>query len=232
MATGAQRVQTVFERTSSTYDAARARLIPPYARFYGAAVDLLEFDPGASPRILDLGAGTGLLAALVRERFPLARLRLVDVAPAMLEQARTRLGTENVEYGIADYTAAPMGGEWDAVVSALSIHHLPDEAKRALFRSIYAALADGGVFVNAEQVAGPTAELTARYHRQWLKEIRALGATEQEIAESEYRMREDRCASVEDQLGWMREAGFADADCWFKDGRFAVMAGGHAKNAE
>ena len=31
--------------------------------------------------------------------------------------------------------------------------------------------------------------------------------------------------SVEDQLLWLREAGFADADCWFKDNRFAAMAG-------
>jgi tRNA (cmo5U34)-methyltransferase len=25
----------------------------------------------------------------------------------------------------------------------------------------------------------------------------------------------------------MREAGFADTDCWFKDNRFAVLAGSH-----
>jgi tRNA (cmo5U34)-methyltransferase len=36
---------------------------------------------------------------------------------------------------------------------------------------------------------------------------------------------EDRCAAVEDQLSWMREAGFTDADCWYKENRFAVLAG-------
>jgi tRNA (cmo5U34)-methyltransferase len=33
----------------------------------------------------------------------------------------------------------------------------------------------------------------------------------------------DRWATVESQLAWLREAGFADADCLFKDHRFAVL---------
>jgi tRNA (cmo5U34)-methyltransferase len=40
-----------------------------------------------------------------------------------------------------------------------------------------------------------------------------------------YRQQEDRCVDVERQLAWMREAGFADADCWYKEARFAVMSG-------
>jgi len=217
--------QTVFDRTAATYDAARARLIPPYERFYGMAVELLPFDPAAEIRVLDLGAGTGLLSAFVRERFPNARLTLVDVAESMLERARQRLGNHGVEYAVYDYGRRAIEGEWDAVVSALSIHHLEDEAKRTLFCRIHAALVCGGVFVNAEQVAGPTPELTGRYHERWLAQIRERGATEEEIADAEYRMQADRCCSVDEQLAWMREAGFADADCWLKEGRFAVMHG-------
>lgn len=217
--------QTVFERTAATYDASRAKLIPPYERFYGTTVELLPFEREAEIRVLDLGAGTGLLSAFVKERFPNARLKLVDVAEAMLQRARRRLGNDGVEYAVLDYGSEAIAGEWEAIVSALSIHHLEDEAKRNLFRRIHAALVPGGVFVNAEQVAGPTAELTRRYHEQWLKQIRERGATEQEIADAEYRMQADRCSSAEDQLMWMRGAGFADADCWLKAGRFAVMSG-------
>jgi len=217
--------RVVFDQTAATYDAARAKLIPPYERFYSTAVELLPFDREAEIRALDLGAGTGLLSAFVREQFPNARLQLVDMTESMLDRARQRLGSERVEYVISDYGAQPMSGEWDAIVSALSIHHLTDEAKRGLFPRIYTALVPGGVFVNAEQVAGPTPELTRRYHQQWLAQIRERGATEQEIAEAEYRMQTDFCSSVEDQLQWMREGGFADADCWFKEGRFAVLAG-------
>jgi tRNA (cmo5U34)-methyltransferase len=41
-------------------------------------------------------------------------------------------------------------------------------------------------------------------------------------------MAHDRCSPVGDQLRWMREAGFADADCLFKDHNFAVLAGRRA----
>ena len=220
MATHHQQVQAVFDHTSATYDAARARLIPPYGRFYAAAVELLPFDPAAPIRVLDLGAGTGLLSAFIREKFPNAYLHLVDISSSMLALASARLGSENIDYTACDYSNELIAGSWDGIVSALSIHHLYDNAKRDLFRRIYTILAPDGVFVNAEQVAGPTPVLTARYHQRWLSEIRALGATDREIADSTLRMREDRCSNVEDQLTWMREAGFADADCWFKDGRF------------
>lgn len=216
---------TVFDRTAATYDEARARLIPPYDRFYSTAVSLIPFAPTAPIRILDLGAGTGLLSAFVRERFPNAHLHLVDLVETMLDRARQRLGTENIRYTASDYGAEPIPGNWDAIVSALSIHHLADPAKQDLFRRIHAALVPGGVFINAEQVAGPTPELTHRYHQQWLAQVRERGATPQEIADAEYRMQADLCSSVEDQLAWMRAAGFADADCWLKEGRFAVLSG-------
>jgi tRNA (cmo5U34)-methyltransferase len=35
----------------------------------------------------------------------------------------------------------------------------------------------------------------------------------------------DRCASVEAQLGWLRDAGFTEAGCLFQDRCFAVLVG-------
>jgi tRNA (cmo5U34)-methyltransferase len=143
----------------------------------------------------------------------------------MLEKARTRLASDhNVSYEVADYTSAPLGEGYDAIVSALSIHHMEDSVKKSLFAKILTSLRPGGVFVNAEQVAGPTPALDAVYKSLWLQQVREAGATPQQIADSLYRQQDDRCASVEDQLDWLREAGFIDADCWFKDNRFAVLA--------
>jgi tRNA (cmo5U34)-methyltransferase len=144
----------------------------------------------------------------------------------MLDRARTRLAHDtNVTYEVADYATANLGGPYDAIVSALSIHHLDDATKRSLFNSIFSALRPGGAFVNAEQVAGPTPALDELYKKLWLEQVREAGATPDQIADSLYRQQDDRCASVEDQLDWLREAGFSDVDCWFKDNRFAVLAG-------
>ena len=215
--------QEIFDITASTYDADRAKLIPCYDAFYRRTTDLI---PAAAMRILDLGAGTGLLATFVRSWYPQAHIHLMDVSEPMLARARTRLGDDrNVTFEVADYMTAALPPEQDAIVSALSIHHLADPDKRTLFAKIFAALRPGGVFVNAEQVAGPTPALDAIYKSLWLQQVREAGATPQQIADSLYRQQDDRCASVEDQLDWMRDVGFSDADCWFKDNRFAVLAG-------
>jgi tRNA (cmo5U34)-methyltransferase len=213
----------VFDATASTYDQDRARLIPGCNAFYRWAVDLI---PAGAKIIVDLGAGSGLLTQLVRQRFPNATIHLVDFSAAMLDLARKRLGDDrNLTFTQADYAANPIPTSVCAIVSSLSIHHLDDEAKRRVFRKAYEALKPRGVFINAEQVAGPTPELDDRYRALWLQQVRALGATEQQIADSLYRQQQDRCVDVARQLAWMREAGFADADCWYKEARFAVLAG-------
>ena len=212
----------VFDRQAGGYDAVRRRLIPPYDDFYGTAVAALDLAARPPARILDLGAGTGLLARRVHAARPEAELVLLDAAPAMLEGARAALG-DRAAYQVGDLTEPLPAGPWDAVVSALAVHHLDDPGKRALFGRVHDALAPGGVFVNAEQVAGPTPRLDAAY-RAWHRErALALGASEQDWREAEERMAYDRCASAEAQLGWLRAAGFAGADCLFKDRCFAVL---------
>jgi tRNA (cmo5U34)-methyltransferase len=220
-------VAATFDGSAAAYDAARTRLVPCLDRLYGAAVALLPFAEDASAGVLDLGAGTGLLAMRVLAAYPKARLRLVDVGGAMLAVARVRLAgaAHPPEIAVADYARAPLGGPYDAIVSALSIHRCDDEAKRGLFGRCRDALAPGGVFVNADQVGAPTAALDAAYDRAWLDGVRRAGATEAEIAAARARRKEERYAPLAAQLGWLAEAGFEDVDCWFKDGRFVVYAG-------
>jgi tRNA (cmo5U34)-methyltransferase len=116
-------------------------------------------------------------------------------------------------------------GPFDAVVSALAIHHLPDADKRVLLGRVHDVLRPDGGFINAEQVAAPSPELTAVYTARWIADCRALGASETEIDGAAERMRLDRCNDVESQLRWLRDAGFCSVDCVYKAWRFAVVVG-------
>lgn len=212
-----------FDRQASGYERQRRRLIPPYDAFYDTAVEALTLAGRPVERVLDLGAGTGLLARRVAAVHPHAEITLLDGAPAMLQQARATLG-ERARFLVADLSDPLPDGPWDAVVSALAIHHLDDAGKQELFARLHDSIAPGGVFVNAEQVAAPTSRLQRHYAAWHEAEARAAGATPAEWDASVDRMRFDRCATVEQQLGWLRAAGFADADCLFKHHCFAVLA--------
>ncbi|WP_299476396.1 class I SAM-dependent methyltransferase [uncultured Paracoccus sp.] len=218
----------LFNRDAEGYDDLRRRLIPCFDDFYGTALKLIEeWQAVEEIEVLDLGAGTGLFSAMVSARCSVGRLCLLDGAADMLERARSRFPTgDRIEYRVDDMAEADLGDEkWNLVISALAIHHLPDEKKRDLFRRIRRALKPGGLFVNAEQVAGPNPTADDRYSRVWLEQIRELGVTEQEIEKARERMSYDKCAPVGSQLKWLSDAGFSDVDCSFKAWRFGVLSG-------
>lgn len=221
---------SAFTRYAQAYDAMRRRLIPCFDDLYGAALRLIDdWKTREDFRVLDLGAGTGLFSAMILERFPKVRLHLIDASSGMLDQAKERFrGNSSVTFGIRDMATSNLDGPWDVIVSTLAIHHIDDHAKQSLFARVAASLEPGGLFVNAEQVRGPTPEAEDRYVRFWHADIRAAGVSEEEIAGAAERMAFDRCASVEAQLAWMRAAGLRDVDCSFKSWRFAVLSGRRA----
>jgi tRNA (cmo5U34)-methyltransferase len=213
-----------FSAHASDYDALRRRLVPGYDEFYGTAVEVLGLLAGGVRRVLDLGAGTGLLSAQIAAAVPGVKLELLDASEPMLALARARLGPAVAAVHVADMATPLPDGPFDAVVSALAIHHLEHQDQRRLLAGVHERLRPGGVFVNAEQVSGPSPSLTRVYDQVRARHCRALGASMQELDDARERMQHDRCADVESHLAWLRQAGFGLADCLYKSWPFAVLA--------
>ena len=210
---------------AKTYDEERRRLVHCFDLFYGTAVELVARTVPPNSRILDLCAGTGLLSAMLAERVQPRELRLLDASSEMLSRARSRLAACHPVTTVQSLTDPLPAGPFDAVVSALAIHHLQDGQKRDLFLRIGGVLAAGGIFVNAEQVLGATPWHQRLYEETHLGVARALGSSPEEIARANQRMQYDRCTTLAKQIDWLNELGYQRAACFFHWFRFAVYAG-------
>jgi len=220
-----EHIRQAFNRFAEDYDSQREHVIPELRQYYGAAVWAME-SPEPEPAILDIGAGTGLLSALLLEKFPDARLTLMDISENMLEMARKRFARRTgTGYIVCDYSRSELNGPYDIVCSALSIHHLATEDKLQLFRRIFAALKPGGMFVNADQAEGETPYFTRRYLDYWNDFLRSGPMTESQHAEIlKRRDTLDRNEKLSVQLLWLHQAGFSDVDVVYKNRTFIVTA--------
>ena len=220
-------VAALFDTAAEDYDRARRQLVPPFDDFYGTVVDSIPHEREDAIRVLDLGAGTGLLSAFVAQAFPRARMMLVDASPDMLGVARRRFADEleRFEMRVVNYAREPLPEEYEVVMSALSIHHLDGTEKRELFRKVYGMLCNGGVFVNADQILGSTPEIEARYRETWLRQVREWGVGEEDLAAALTRTEEDKMSTLEEQEAWLEEAGFLQVNCPYKNYSFAVYVG-------
>ncbi|MGM9929651.1 MAG: class I SAM-dependent methyltransferase [Bacillus sp. (in: firmicutes)] len=217
------KVKSSFNEHAAQYDQLRKKLIPCFDDFYSIPVSLLP-DVNEAPSVLDIGAGTGLMASFVKEKFPKAKMDLIDLAENMLEIAKQRFADdENMEYIVGDYTQYVFEKKYDIVVSSLSIHHLTDEEKRALYTNVFRILNDGGIFVNADQVLGENQTIDNLYKADWCHKIENSGLTKQEIQAAYERTKLDKMSTLSDQLQWLKDSGFSECDCMYKYFNFVVL---------
>ncbi|MDA0746316.1 MAG: class I SAM-dependent methyltransferase [bacterium] len=192
-------------------------------------------------RFLDLGCGDGILSAALLERFPGASGVLVDHSRPMLEAAQRRFAERGGRVEIVEGDLSRKGwltgledGGFDAVVSGFCIHHLTDRRKQALYKEVFGLLKPGGMFVNVEHVASPSAELEEVFNQALVDSIYQkqvadrTGKTREDVAR-EYVYRPDKAANilaqVDRQCRWLERIGFEQVDCFFKYFELAVFGG-------
>lgn len=221
-----EEIQRAFDATASRYDGQRKWIIPEMDDYYSAAVWAAECN-NPHPAILDIGAGTGLLSALMIQKFPDARLTLVDLSEAMLDIARERFAERSdVHYITGDYSSVDFAGHYDLICSALSIHHLEHEEKRRLYKKCYDALNPGGMFVNADQVQGETVAINRRYMDYWDEFLVPCPLSPEDKKQMLYRRDTfDLNEKLSVQLAWLQECGFCEIDLVYKNRLFVVFTG-------
>jgi SAM-dependent methyltransferase len=113
--------------SAGAYDALVASVLEGfYARVTG---EVAAAYPGG--KLLEIGSGPGRLAVRLAREASGMTLTGVDISDAMVERAARRAAgaglSERVRFKVGDVAAMPLpDGEFDGVVSTLSLHHWPE----------------------------------------------------------------------------------------------------------
>ncbi|MCI8284433.1 MAG: class I SAM-dependent methyltransferase [Firmicutes bacterium] len=214
-----------FNIISKDYDSGRRKFIPCFEAYYKETTNFIANSISEPSKVLDLGAGTGLLTSFWFQHFPDAQYILTDVAEEMLNIAKSRFaGINNVKFEVSDYKNGLPAGNFDVIMSALSIHHLEDKEKELLFKLIYDKLPVGGIFLNYDQFCGDNSDISHMYDAYWIDYLKSNGLSADEIEKWEKRRLLDRECSVPTEIEMLKKAGFVIAECIFSMQKFSVIA--------
>jgi tRNA (cmo5U34)-methyltransferase len=202
------------------YDHRIRTFIPAYEEMLDAAAQVV--DP-QTRTIVELGIGTGALAARCLKRAPAASVTGIDADPGILALAARRLRKAGTLH-TANFVRAPLPHA-DAVVASFALHHVRTRgAKTRLYRRIRAALRPAGLFISAD--CHPAAD-----HARWTAQRNAWKAhlrTSYTASEADALLRawahEDVYVPLDTELALLREAGFSVDVAWRRQA-FAVVVG-------
>lgn len=136
------------DAAAAFHDAGRSDGLLAASYLYHAIQASAQIPPAA--RVLDLGCGPANQLAVIADICADARFTGIDASPAMLELAATtleRCGRNNVALhaGRMEALEGFADASFDAVISTVSLHHLPDCASlHACMRSVRRVLRAGG----------------------------------------------------------------------------------------
>lgn len=196
---------------------------------------LIDLTPSGS-KLLELGSGSGLFSKQLIETENFSDFYLTDGAENMLEIAKVNLKSTktNLHFDKLDFTALDWSKRYEsnnisAVTSSMALHHATN--KQLLFNEVYKLLESKGVFVFADHIAGTTPVIdkligTKRARIKLRKDLNIDDAAVKRFIVEDNRKQVaegNACESLSDYLNYLKEAGFVDVDCVWRDHWLAVF---------
>lgn len=202
------------------YDARIRTFIPHYEEMLNVAAAAIN---PRSRIIVELGIGTGALAARCLQSAPQARIVGIDADAEILKAAAQRLPAGST-FLCSSFTRATIP-ECDAVVASFALHHVRTRRSKAKLYSLIAqALRPGGQLVTVDCQPAGNATLSRRQFEAWKMHLMRAYSEAEAAAYLEAWSHEDVYVPLDAEMELMTRAGLTVGVLWRKDA-FAVVQG-------
>lgn len=207
---------------TSEYDTRIRTFIPDYAEMLDVAARVATKVRPLNG-VVDLGTGTGALAARVSRLAPSATILGIDEDDSMLALASRRLRRRRASLVHSSFLHAPLPA-CDAITASFALHHIESpRVKRSLYGRARRALRKGGCLVSADCHPSALAALAADGRRAWRDHLAGTYGPKKAEAFLHAWASEDFYMPLEVELRLLQSAGFA-VDVVWRRGSFAVVA--------
>ncbi len=214
----------VFDGEYKTYDKEISLVMPSYLEMQKTLTNKLRFKT-KKLTILDLGIGTGQFTKIILDKFPQSNVVAIDISKKMMQTAKQRLKKylKQITFVCQNFYKYKPKEKFDLVVATLSIHHLNKKQKQKFFYFVKEFLKPKGLFVIGDLIIGDTKKETDKIESNWHKYlIKTFGTNRAKEWFTLYKQ-EDIPESIDNQLKWLRNAGFKKAECVWKEKNLAVI---------
>ncbi|MDT8357774.1 MAG: class I SAM-dependent methyltransferase [Methanomicrobiaceae archaeon] len=208
--------------TPDRYEEVERRALPNWETFFST---ILEFIPGGSVKILELGCGTAFLTGFIREAIPDASITCIDRDPGMLAVARAKPGLEGVTFLEGDLRVVWPEGTFDVVVSSCCLDAIPPEERLTLLQKIARSLTREGRLIIGDVFLPEQEWEIGMYLAHWRHYMQQsdLSEEEEELMISSFDEAIPILSTVSGYLSLLEEAGFDRVLCPYWYEMYAVL---------
>lgn len=205
----------------SEYDKVIRTLIPHYKDLIDEAAVAVARVTRARPAVVDLGTGSGALAARVLQERTGARMVGIDEDGGMLKMAERRLrGRISTILHNFETAAIP---RCDVITASFALHHIgTGRRKLAMYHRCFEALRPNGALVIADCCLASTERLRRAHKAMWLQHLRKTYTRKKSEAFLRAWAKEDVYFTLDRETELLHKAGFEVDVVWRRDS-FAVL---------
>jgi len=163
------KLAATFDRASNYFDI----IFPFFIRPYRQAVEyaLQQYSGGrASPRVLDIGTGTGTLAGAFADRG--AEVTGVDISAGMLNKARSKYGDRVTFIQVPAHGLDAWGDQsFDVVSAAFVLHEMPPDYRARILGEMKRLSADLALVVDYIPNYNPVVHIVERVEKSYYRDF-------------------------------------------------------------